>query len=65
MSNTVRVLCTECGVALRITTDKLPTGHQADELFEEYCPGCERSVYMKVPTAQAKDEQGSTIPDDK
>ena len=48
MSKYVRVQCTECGVALRIKSDKLPEGHQADELFQNYCPACENEVFMKV-----------------
>ena len=62
MSNYVRVECTECGIALRITSDKLPTGHQPDELFENFCPGCERPVYMNVSATQQKSRRRFKTP---
>ena len=54
MSNCVRIECLGCGSALRVESETLPWGLQSDELFEKFCPTCEREVFMRLSQTLGK-----------
>ena len=47
MSDLKRVECFECSKTIWVDSGKLPSGIQPKDLFENFCPGCDKAVYVE------------------
>ena len=52
MDNTVkeyaRIKCAKCNTVVHVSADNLPEDIKPGEVFESFCPGCDRVGYMEL-----------------